>query len=126
VTHRRDGPRPVTQDRLQPLVLSGVLIGPSSISTGAGVHPLPHETAPCPRGEPKCDPKTGVFEPCPLGTDQLNGYTGERGRELRDDATQSHGERSGGSRPPLAGTICYLAARKFEPCRCFGPRGHSG
>jgi hypothetical protein len=38
------------------------------------------------------------------------------GREPPVDATQSHGERSGGSRPLLAGTICYLAAREFEPC----------
>jgi hypothetical protein len=38
------------------------------------------------------------------------------GREPPDDATQRHAQGSGGSRPPLAGTICYLAANEFEPC----------
>ncbi len=35
---------------------------------------------------------------------------GERGRKPPDEATQSHGWRTGGSRPPLAGTICYLVS----------------
>ncbi len=38
------------------------------------------------------------------------------GREPPDDATQSHGWKTGGSRP-LAGTTCYLAASEIEPCR---------
>jgi hypothetical protein len=38
-------------------------------------------------------------------------------REPPDDATQSQGGRTGGSRPPLAGTTCYLATSEIEPCR---------
>ncbi len=38
------------------------------------------------------------------------------GREPPDDATERHAWRTGGSRPPLAGTTCYLAAGEIEPC----------